>query len=309
MDARERHNEETPARQAFKTLRIGLPGVGAKGAPEADAAKTVGDSGLAILPPNASALSYARADELRSRAARRADIPLRQGFVRNDDPDIVPPLAKLVSSGGRGGATPLKLYLGLVWIASSPPFDVPRLSSRVWAELLDLEDPSSKGKKRIAAAVSRLEELQLIQVSRRRGEPSAIRLLKEDGSGHPYKQIPSTSYLKAAGGQKLRYFKVNTRLWTEGHIQSMSAKALAMLLVILEEQYGKDTPVWFSESRFEERFRLSRPTKSEGGKELFQRQLIVIKREAVTRTGAAFEIERTRNTYRAINDAVPSGLD
>lgn len=304
MKSRKRPHEEQPTRQAVKTPGV----VGRKGAPKVHLATTVGDSGLPFLPPIVSPLSLARADELRSRASRRADIPLRAGFVRSDDPSVEPPLAALVRSGGRGGATSLKLYLGLVWIASGPPFDVPPLSSRVWAELLDLEDPSGRGKKRVAAAVTKLEEHRLIEVTRRRGEPSTIRLLREDGSGAAYKQIPSTAYRKAAAEHKLRYFKVNTKLWTEGHVQSMSAKALAMLLVILEEQYGQDEAVWFSESRFKDRFQLSRPTKSEGAKELFQRQLIVIKRASVTQTGAAFERERTRNTYRAINDAVPHGL-
>lgn len=301
MDARGGHQEDQPTRQAAKMARRGA----VKRQAAVHLATTVGDTGLPFLPPTASPLSLDRADELRSRAARRSDIPLRAGFVRNDDPNVTPPLAQLVSVGGRGGGTPLKLYLGLVWIASAPPFDVPPLSSRVWAELLDLKDPSGRGKKRVAAAITRLEELRLIQVSRSRGEPSKIRLRREDGSGAAYKSIPSTGYQRAEAGEKQRYFKINTRLWTEGHIQSMSAKALAMLLVILEEQYGRDEPVWFSESRFGERFGLSRPVKSEGGKELFQRQLVIIKRAAVTATGAAFERERTRNTYRVINAAVP----
>lgn len=305
LEPRRRHTEDRPARRATKTARPGA----VKLRTATPLVTTVGDTGLPYLAPKASPLSLERADELRSRAARRADIPLRAGFVRNDDPSVTPPLAQLVSAGGRGGGTPLKLYLGLVWIASAPPFDVPRLSSRVWAELLDLEDPSGRGKKRVAAAITRLEELRLIHVSRSRGEPSKIRLLREDGSGAAYKSIPSTAYHRAAVSERQRYFKINTRLWTEGHVQSMSPKALAMLLVVLEEQYGQDAPVWFSESRFVDRFGLSRPTKSEGGKELLQRQLVIIKRAAVTTTGAAFERERTRNTYRVINAAVPHDFD
>lgn len=267
---------------------------------------TVGDSGLPVLGPEVSQLSLTRADELRARAPRRTDIPLRAAFVRHDEPGTTPPLAALVRTGGRGAAVPLKLYLGIMWLASSPPFDVPPLSSRVWAELLDLEDPSGRGKRRIAAGLTKLEEHRLIAVDRRRGEPSGARLLLEDGSGQPYSALPSTDYVLGSKKGRQRYLKLNTRLWTRGHIQSMSAKALAMLLVVLEEQYGQDQPVWFSERRFAERFNLSRDTRSEGARELFQRELIVIRRAPVTNSGAAFEREANRNTYQIIGDAIPS---
>ena len=82
--------------------------------------------------------------------------------------------------------------------------------------------------------------------------------------------------------------------------------ALAMLLVILEEQYGQDQAVWFSEKRFADRFNLSRDARSEGARELFQRELIVIRRAPVTNSGAAFEREANRNTYQVIGDAIPS---
>lgn len=267
----------------------------------------VGASGLPELYPTASRLSLDRADEVRSRAPRRTDIPVRADFVRHDDPTEEPPLARLVRSGGRGGATPLKLYLGLIWLASDPPFDTPALSSRVWAELLDLDEPAGRGKKRVAVALNKLEDHRLIKLDRRHGEASKVYLRRESGDGSAYGQIPSTAYHRPADGRrKQRYFKVNTRLWTEGHVQSMSAKALAMLLVILEEQYGRDEPVWFSESRFHQRFGLSRATRSAGARELFQRRLIVIQRAPVTQGGSAFEQERVRNTYRVIGDATPS---
>lgn len=299
MDHLGRPSEVGATQQARKRSRV-------RGNANAVLMSTVGKSGLPVLDPEAGALSLARADELRARAPRRTDIPLRATFVRQDDPDAVPPLAALVRTGGRGAAVPLKLYLGIVWLASAPPFDVPPLSSRVWAELLDLEDPSGRGKRRIAAGLTKLEEHRLIAVERRRGEPSSARLLLEDGSDRPYSAIPSTDYVLGAKKRRQRYIKLNTRLWTRGHIQSMSAKALAMLLVILEEQYGQDQAVWFSEKRFADRFNLSRDARSEGARELFQRELIVIRRAPVTNSGAAFEREANRNTYQVIGDAIPS---
>lgn len=267
----------------------------------------VGESGLVELYPTASPRSLDLADELRARAPRRTGIPVRVDFVRNDDSDIEPPLARLVRSGGRGGATPLKLYLGLIWLASDDPFDTPPLSSRLWAELLDLEDPVGRGKKRVAVALKKLEDHHLIALGRRHGEASKVYLRRESGDGTEYGKIPSTAYHRPADGRvKQRYLKINTRLWTEGHIQSMSAKALAMLLVILEEQHGRNEPVWFSESRFVRRFGLSRATRSEGARELFQRRLIVIQRASVTQNGSTFDREKVRNTYRVIDAAVPS---
>lgn len=269
----------------------------------------VGESGLIELLPTVRPVSLDRADELRARAERRADIPLRADFLRRDQPGAAPPpLARLVGTGGRGGGTPLKLYLGLVWIASAPPHSIPPIAARVWAELLDLDDPSGRGKRRVAEALDRLEEERLITVQRSRGEPSRIGLLHEGGDGTPYLGIPSTAYQRAAdASERKRYFRVNTKLWTQGHIQSMSAKALGMLLVILEEQYGDHaTPVWWSAQRFEDRFSLSARVRSEGGQELFRRRLIVIKRRPVSLTGSAFAPEKVRNTYAAIGPALPS---
>lgn len=302
MDHLGRPDEVRATQQARKPPR-------ARGDANAVLVSTVGKSGLPALRPQVGALSLERADELRARAPRRTDIPLRAAFVRQDEPDAVPPLAALVRTGGRGAAVPLKLYLGIVWLASAPPFDVPPLSPRVWAELLDLQEPSGRGKRRITAGLTKLEEHGLIAVERRRGEASKVRLLLEDGSGRPYSAIPSTDYVLGSKKSRQRYIKLNTRLWTRGHIQSMSAKALAMLLVILEEQYGQDQAVWFSEKRFAERFNLSRDTRSEGARELFQRELIVIRRVPVTNSGAAFEREANRNTYQVIGDAIPSDWD
>lgn len=294
-----RRSEVGPSTSAVKTL-----------ADTADRSlQAVGETGLSVLLPTASERSKELAKDLRSRAERRADVPLRVSFVRDDDPAVVPPLALLVGAGGRGGgAVALKLYLSLVWLASAPPFSTDQVSARVWAELLDLPDPAGRGKKRVTAALTKLEQLRLIRVKRSRGEPSAIRLLHESGNGQPYPQIPSTAYERPADvRERQRYIRINTRLWTEGHLQSMSAQALALLLVVLEEQYGKHhDPVWWSEERFQTRFNLHRNTKSKGGKELVQRRLAVIQRKSVSPRESEFGRHKTRNTYRPIGAALPS---
>lgn len=260
------------------------------------------------LVPNISGVSRARARELRSRAERRTDIPLRASFVRRERADeMVPPLARLVGSGGRGGATALRLYLGIVWLASAPPFDTPQVPARGWAELLDLEEPATKGRARVVAALNKLEACKLIEVNRAPGEASAIQLLHESGTGRRYRQIPSSAYRAADARRKERYLKINTQLWINGWIQTLSAKALAMLLVILEETYGDyDQPVWWTEQIFTERFALSRATRSEGALELSTAGLIRIKRAPVAPAGAVFAQHKVRNTYVLTERATPA---
>src|SRR5690625_1367449 len=60
---------------------------------------------------------------LNSAAGRRATTPVRKAFVRTANPESPPPLAQIVSTRGRGGAVPLKLYLGLIRRSSAEPYD------------------------------------------------------------------------------------------------------------------------------------------------------------------------------------------
>lgn len=258
--------------------------------------------------PTNNVTSLERAKDLRSRAERRADIPLRQSFVRSNKPGTTPPLARLVNTRGRGGVVALQLYLALVWLISSPPFESRPVRAATWAELLDLPDPAGRGRRRILDALRKLEELKLVTVTRTPGKEVTVNLLHESGDGKPYGQVPSTAYVRAPEAQdRIIYFRLNTKLWTEGHIQTLSAKALAMLLVILEEHYGDyRRRVWWSQETFEERFKLSRSTLSEGTQELCRRNLISIRREFVSPSGSAFAAQKKRNTYRVKGSAVPS---
>ena len=138
---------------------------------------------------------------------------------------------------------------------------------------------------------------------RRRGTSPTIHLLIESGQGLPYTQIPSTARFKAApADQDLHnYFKLPIDLWLEGHVQAMSAKALAMLMVLSEGSQGVEgREVWWSNSRFEERYGLSRATRSEGCRELFARRLAQIQRRPVATGPSSFAPERMRNVYELI---------
>lgn len=274
-----------------------------------DKLQYVGGSDVVELWPETSPVSLARAKDLSERVHRRRAIPIRNTFLRSDVLGVErTPLAELVSSGGRGGGTTLKLYLGLVWIYGDPSRPIEDIPARRWAELLDLEDPPRLGKRRINQALGKLENLQLLRVERRRGTSPTIHLLIESGQGLPYTQIPSTARFKAAPADRdlHNYFKLPIDLWLEGHVQAMSAKALAMLMVLSEGSQGVEgREVWWSNSRFEERYGLSRATRSEGCRELFARRLAQIQRRPVATGPSSFAPERMRNVYELIGAARP----
>lgn len=277
--------------------------------PSLERLRFVGGSDVREISPDTSKRSRELAVDLTERVRRRTAIPIRSAFVRSDILDVEqPPLGSLVSSGGRGGGTALKLYLALIWIYGDPKKGIEDIPARLWAELLDLEDPTGKGKRRVNAALSKLEQLNLLRVEQHRGLPPTLRLLVESGLGLPYMEIPSTARFKAPKADRdlHNYFKLPVKLWTEGHVQAMSAKALAMLLVLSESSVGEDgREIWWSNKRFEERYGLSRATRSEGSRELFARRLVQVRREEVTTGPSAFATPRMRNVYKLIGAAKP----
>lgn len=258
-------------------------------------------------PPDVPKWALSAAKTLASDSGRREEIPVRRLFVRNDDPEIQPPLARLVSTGGRGGAVPLKLYLALIWRCSAEPHSTDILARR-WAALLGLEEPDTLGARRVTKALNLLEELRLVSLERRRGDSTVITLLHESGSGDPY-SLPSTAYTRSmtdAERESNRYFKVPPALWTEGHVQSMSAPALAMLLVLLAERNRDGRRTWWSTDRFPSLFSLSPTVRSKGTAELVERRLITVNKELVTSApSATFSRERVRHTYRLRGSARP----
>lgn len=241
-----------------------------------------------------------------AKRSRREQIPVRNSFVRAETPTDTTPLARMARTQGRGGEVKIKLYLGLVWLSVSPPYNTSLPAAR-WAALLDLEDPEAKGARRIRKALSELEDLGMVLREEAPGAPSRIQLLREDGSGRKY-TLPSTAYSTARKGKEAgeRYFKVPAMLWTTGHIQRMSSAALTMLLIVLEESRAKGTPQWWTGQLFGERFGISKDVRAKGTKELVARRLIEVNRQSVpTAPGqnALLSARRVRHTYRVTNEA------
>lgn len=244
-------------------------------------------------------------------SGRRAEIPVRNLFVRNDEAEVVPPLARLVSTGGgRGGEVPVKLYLALIWRSSSEPYETDHLA-RQWAELLDLKEPATLGARRITNALKTLEEARLVELTPRRGDTTIVTLLHESGNGRPY-TLPSTAHTRAttdAERAQHRYFKIPIKLWTEGHIQAMSASAVAMLLVFLEERNVDGRRTWWSTELFPQRFNLSPTVRSKGTAELEERGLLGVQKELVgDDPRQSFTRHRVRSTYMLRGDARPAAM-
>lgn len=120
--------------------------------------------------------------------------------------------------------------------------------------------------------------------------------------------LPSTAYVRASPKTKPRhlYFKIPVELWESGHIQAMSAAALAMILVLLSESSEPGRKVWWSTDRFPEFFNISPAMRSRGTRELVQRRLLHVEKQLVgeVRSGG-FGRERVRNRYQLINEATP----
>lgn len=252
------------------------------------------------------------AKALDSDSGRRDATPVRKSFVRvsKDASTGPPPLSGLVARGGRGGGLIVKLYLALIWRSSGEPFTTD-ISARQWAALLALEDPNTKGARRIAKALKTLEENKLISLQARRGESSIVTLLDESGDESPY-ALPSTAFSNDRLDRDL-YFKVPTTLWTTGLMQQMSSPALTMLLILLAERSGEakhgekeGKKVWWSTEKFPLQFGISPAMRSRGTKDLITDGLLYVERSSVANPGnkRPFASERVRNTYRLQNAAL-----
>ena len=257
---------------------------------------TLSDSRAQVRASNLSPAAQTEVSWLLNSSGRRTTTPVRKAFVRTDDRELVPPLAQIVATRGRGGAVALKLYLGLLRRSSASPYDT-NLAARRWAALLDLAEPNTLGARRITDAVKRLEELRLVSVAPARGEASVITLRREDGSGRGY-SLPS------APGKDRRYLQVPDPLW-EGSLQRMTAPGLAMLLVLLAEPASSRDGMWWSVENFPQWYGISASMRAKGTNELGAMGLLrVSKRKLDTpKGGNGDERDRVRNIYSLRNPA------
>lgn len=204
------------------------------------------------------------------------------------------------------------LYLALIWRCSAPPFSTD-LQARKWALLLDLEDPDVRGARRVTNALDVLERERLVKLHRRSGESTIITLLMESGDGRDY-QLPSTATARAKSkshAEQHRYFKVPPKLWVTGEIQTLSAGALAMLLILLCERNVDGRRTWWSTERFPQLFAISPTMRAKGTKELEELGLLSVTKQRVADgpdPSRVFTRDRVRNLYRLMGDARPQAM-
>ncbi|PXX52769.1 hypothetical protein DFR70_13017 [Nocardia tenerifensis] len=282
---------------------------------------------LACPLPDVPESSLEIAKNIERTSGGRTSIPLRWSFTHAADhgeaqPAVKAPMARLIGTGGRGGGVPVKLYLALIWRAAGAPHTTD-YSARLWAELLALPEPETKGARRISDALRALEAARLVWITRDPGEPSVVGLLDESGRGAPY-QLPSTAYYhaqtleaKAKSPERKkkfreemdanRYSKLPLTLWTNGHIQAMSSAALAMLLILMSNSRASEgKEIWWSTQKFPERYGISPATRARGTTELESRGLLLVTKRLVPNSPnntRALTRKKVRNVYTLINDA------
>jgi len=187
--------------------------------------------------------------------------------------------------GGRGGEVRLKLYLCLVLVATTPPYDIRNhIPAWTWAEMLGLPDPEVKGARRVADALNWLDANKLIKLARRPGSPPLVTLLSPDGTGTKHVR-PTT-----------RYVQVPLGFWERQWITTLSGTGVALLLILMDAQSGRGAPSeapWLSGEQ-RSRYGLSGDTWTRATRELRDVGLLTTSR---TPQGQDFDWRRLRTTY------------
>ena len=238
------------------------------------------------------------------RQTNRDAIPLRTRFIRDVNGPMgsvaETPLKNLVRRGDRDGIT-LRLYLGLLWLSTAPPYDS-SVAAEQWAHLLAL-DPQSNYRRRVYDALRRLENQKLIKIDRKQGTASTVTLLDEGGSGVPYKAP------KQARRAEDAWVKVPSGLWQLKEFYDLKTPGLAMLLAILADTSPKTGYAWWSPAHFERRIGLSQSTRSRGVGELRDAGLLEIRRKRLQPGEGSFSNDKFRNTYRLTLDNPGLGIE
>jgi len=230
---------------------------------------------------------------------------IRYRFIaRSEASDPSPPMARILrGGGGRGGATRLKLYLSLLWLARNRNLDRPVFGypAQQLAALLGLPNPEDAGARRAQEALRWLAKEGFVALDRRPGDVTRVHLLDDAGSGRPYQPAGSLVTRAAHRSQKDReqhfYVQLDARFWTRGWVTALSGAAVAMYLACLYEQRGQpDASVWVSPRMGRERYDLSDETRNKGLRELTDQGLLDLARRPVP--AASFDERfRARNVY------------
>lgn len=219
--------------------------------------------------------------------------PVRRRFVRRDLARADDPAAATMWGllGDRGGDVRLKLFLSVIWLASSAPYDV-TLPERSWAKLVGL-DPTAGDARRVRHALEGLTRSGLVRTVGRPGGTRVVTLLDESGRGDAYR--PPGEAARKEPGTYHQYLRLPSTLWTNGWTRELSGAATASLLVLLA--YGAEDPAgrWLSPGLVERSCGLSLSTWRRGTREL--RDLGVARARPTVVGGSARHEPRRRNVW------------
>lgn len=156
--------------------------------------------------------------------SRRQAVALPPSFIKAADRS--PALARLVL-GGQGGDVRLKLFLTFLMRATKAPHNLDGRTNKTLGALLGL--PVETAERRVASALTWLEQEGFIRRHKRTGEAAAISLLNPSvpqvaGVAAPWKQRDTSG----------AYVKVPINLWASGWIQVLSARAIGIYISIAE---------------------------------------------------------------------------
>jgi hypothetical protein len=176
--------------------------------------------------------------------SNRTEVPIRRSFVQQRTRGGGPgPLAAFVTNRR---VRALDLYLLAHAVASAPPYSV-TFPAAVWVRALGLGAHSSS-ETLVSRTWTWLEAQRLID-TQRVGRSREITLLREDGSGEPYRH-PGEQGTADRG----HYFKLPYAYWQGNYHNRLRLPAKALLLIalslrddfVLPSERGKD---WYGLSR------------------------------------------------------------
>ncbi|SCF87768.1 hypothetical protein GA0115254_121012 [Streptomyces sp. Ncost-T10-10d] len=253
-----------------------------------------------LAAPSAQALRMA---ENAGRSGRRR-AQVRYSFVeRVSLENEVPPLARMLRGGGRGGQVRLKLYLSYLWVQRDDQARELSIRNGAWATLFDLNAPQTAGARRISDAQAWLEENNFISIART-GRQNLVTVLSETGNGDPWiapgaaAKKEKEEGLLGLGAVVHRYLQIPQTFWTRGHIAVLSGAGIAMFLALLAENGGlQERALWFSPREADTRFALSEDTRSKGLGELAAAGLITTKRRPVNESDFEADALHMRNVH------------
>ena len=148
-------------------------------------------------------------------ASDRSAVPIRGAFIQGKDPASKSKPGPLSALVRRGRNSTLEQYLLLHAWASGGRFDV-RRDSRVWARALGLSTDEA-GRRTVGRNWKILSELGLVD-AHRVGREVCATLLKEDGSGLPYRHPHADGEL---------YLQLDYKYWAEGFHERLTVPGKA----------------------------------------------------------------------------------